>query len=143
VSIIRALAFGLVLAGTAVPSSAQESIDWFEAEKAFQSSRADRKKIPKGRGASTCAAYWLIYSWAVKGGDIPQEALDVLDPEISSLEEANLNVVVFLARASSNPWAYRNAKAAAEKRMAKLLVGDKKELKTYFVRLGKCSFGPA
>ena len=138
----RSIAFA-ALAVLAIPAAAQEAatIDWSVAEAAFQEERANGVEMRRGRAASTCVAYWQEHLYAHRRGDYPPEALELFDPELADPGEAELNALVYSTAMSSNPHAYRNAQDAAKRRMTKLLAGDAKELRTFFHKLGECSFG--
>jgi hypothetical protein len=136
-----ALAFLATSVSGAQPAAAQLVVDWTAVEAVFEANRASGNSPPKGKGAARCAGYWMMHGAALARGEFPQAALDALDPELTSREEAGLNAVV-LSRLFSNLRDYEKAKKEAQALIPRVLKGERDAIRAYFGRLGTCSFGP-
>jgi hypothetical protein len=131
----------LLAAHTAQPARAQAAVDWTAAEAVFEANRASGDSPPRAKGAAKCAGYWMMHGAAVVRGEFPQAALDALDPELISREEAGLNALV-LSRLFSNLRDYEKAKEEAQALIPRVLDGERDAIRDYFGQLGRCSFGP-
>ena len=138
---------GLAIAGVLAAfaghtAQAQATIDWAAAETAFEENRASGNTPPRGKGAARCAGYWVTHVGALTRGEFPQAALDVLDPELTSKDEAGLNAIVFSQR-FTDVRDYTEAKAEAEALLPRVVSGEGNAIRDYFRQLGRCSAGPA
>jgi hypothetical protein len=137
----RALAFLAAAACAAQSAQAGAAVDWTAAKAAFEANRASGNSPPKGKVAAKCAGYWMMHGAALVRSEFPQAALDALDPELTSREEAGINALVF-SRLSSNLRDYEKAKKEAQALIPRLLNGERDAIRDYFGLLGRCSFGP-
>jgi hypothetical protein len=137
----RALAFLAAAACTAQSAQAGAAGDWAAAQGVFKANRASGNSPPKGKAAAKCAGYWMMHGAALVRGEFPQAALDALDPELTSRDEAGINALVF-SRLTSNLRDYDKAKKEAQALIPRLLNGERDAIRDYFGQLGRCSFGP-
>lgn len=138
----RALAFLAAAACAAQSAQAQTAVDWTAAEAAFKANRASGNSPPKGKAAAKCAGYWMMHGAALVRGEFPKAALDALDPELTSREEAGINAIVFSRLASNLLRDYEKAKKEAQALIPRVINAERAAIRDYFGQLGRCSFGP-
>lgn len=137
----RTLAFLAAGACAAQSAQAQAAVDWTAAQAAFQVNRASGNARPKGKVAAKCTGYWMMHGAALVRGDFPQSALDALDPELTSRDEAGINALAF-SHLPSSLRDYEKAKKEAQALIPRVLNGERDAIRDYFGQLGRCSFGP-